>query len=56
MYITFIFENGNIGQKRVNLTKSYQILQIHTKTYLCELLIINITLYSDLLLQLHVKV
>ena len=40
----------------ITWSKSYEILQIHTEIYLRELSIINIALYADLLLQLHVEV
>ena len=40
----------------VLLTKFYQILQINIEIYLGELLIINIALYANLSLQLHVLV
>ena len=38
-----------------NWLKSYQILQIHIEMYQCELWIINITLYAEVLLRLHVE-
>ena len=39
-----------------NWSKSQQFLQMQIKIYICELLIISVTVYVDRLLQLSVEV